>query len=103
MDAISNIRSRIINGKQKSFPILKNEERKYMMIRELFIHKQLSDPRTFRKNILADKFPDVSEEKLKEVFSEDSLKKNRYSKEPDLWCQYCANREYCAAYYAETN
>ena len=103
MDAISNIRSRIINGKQKSFPILKNEERKYMMIRELFIHKQLSDPRTFRKNILADKFPDVSEEKLKEVFSEDSLKKNRYSKESDLWCQYCANREYCAAYYAETN
>ena len=103
MDAISNIRSRIINGKQKIFPILKNEERKYMMIRELFIHKQLSDPRTFRKNILADKFPDVSEEKLKEVFSEDSLKKNRYSKEPDLWCQYCANREYCAAYYAETN
>ncbi|MST52784.1 hypothetical protein [Hornefia butyriciproducens] len=103
MDAISNIRSRIINGKQKSFPILKNEERKYMMIRELFIHKQLSDPRTFRKNILADKFPDVSEEKLKEVFSEDSLKKNGYSKEPDLWCQYCANHEYCAAYYAETN
>lgn len=103
MDAISSIRSRIINSKQKSFPILKNEERKYMMIRELFIHKQLSDPRTLRKNILADKFPDVSEEKLKEAFSEDSLKKYRYSKEPDLWCQYCANREYCAAYYAETN
>lgn len=103
MDAISNIRNRIISGKQKIFPILSSEERKYMMIRELFIHKQLSDPRTFRKNILADKFPDVSEEKINEVFSEESFKKYSYTKSPDLWCQYCANREFCAAYYAESN
>ena len=102
MDAINNIRNRIMNGNQKKFPILKNDDRRYMMIRELFIHKQLSDPKTFRKNILSDKFPDVSDEKIKEDLSKESLKKYRYSKEPDLWCQYCANREYCAAYYAET-
>lgn len=48
MDAINNIRSRLINGKSKSLPILSEAERQYMMVGELFIHKQLSDPKTFR-------------------------------------------------------
>lgn len=103
MDAINNIRSRLINGKSKSLPILSEEERRDMMIRELFIHKQLSDPKTFRKNILQDKFPEVTEEKIEQVLSEENLAKYRFHKEVDLWCQYCSNRESCAAYYAKTD
>ena len=103
MDAINNIRSRLINGKSKSLPILSEAERQYMMIRELFIHKQLSDPKTFRKNILQDKFPEVAEEKIEQVLSEENLAKHRFHKDVDLWCQYCSNRESCAAYYAKTD
>lgn len=102
MDAINNIRSRLINGKSNRFPILSKEERQYMMIRELFIHKQLSDPKTFRKNILEDKFPEVTEEKIEQALSEENLSKGRFHKAVDLWCQYCSNREFCAAYYAIT-
>lgn len=103
MDAINNIRSRLINGKSKSLPILSEAERQYMMVRELFIHKQLSDPKTFRKNILQDKFPEVTEEKIEQVLSEENLAKHRFHKDVDLWCQYCSNRESCAAYYAKND
>ena len=102
MDAISSIRNRLLNTKNNTFPILGTEERKYMMIRELFIHKQLSDPKTFRKNILAGMFPDVTNETIEKMLSEEKLKTNGYSKNVDLWCQYCANREFCAAYYAKS-
>ena len=100
MDAINNIRHRLLNSKAKSFAILSSEERQYMMIRELFIHKQLADPKTFRKNILQDKFPAVSDEKIAEELTETTLNKIHYRKDVDLWCQYCSNREFCAAYYA---
>lgn len=102
MDVINNIRHRLLNGKAKKFAILSSEERQYMMIRELFIHKQLADPKTFRKNILQDKFPAVSDEKIAEELDETVLKKTRFQKDADLWCQYCSNREFCAAYYSRS-
>lgn len=102
MDVINNIRHRLLNGKAKKFAILSSEERQYMMIRELFIHKQLADPKTFRKNILQDKFPAVSDEKIAEELDETVLKKTRFRKDVDLWCQYCSNREFCAAYYSRS-
>ena len=102
MDVINNIRHRMLNGKAKSFPLLSGEEKQYMMIRELFIHKQLADPKTFRKNILQDKFPAISDEKIAEELSEEILRKLKFQKAVDLWCQYCSNREFCAAYYART-
>lgn len=102
MDAINNIRHRLLASKAKNFAILSSEERQYMMIRELFIHKQLADPKTFRKNILQDKFPSVSDEKIAEELSETILKKTHFRKDVDLWCQYCSNREFCAAYYARS-
>lgn len=102
MDVINNIRHRLLNGKAKKFAILSSEERQYMMIRELFIHKQLADPKTFRKNILQDKFPAVSDEKIAEELDETVLKKTRFRKDIDLWCQYCSNREFCAAYYSRS-
>ncbi len=103
MDAINNIRSRLLNGKAPNFPILSEAERQYMMIRELFIHKKLEDSKTFRKNILQDKFPEVTEDKIEQTLSEEILAKYRFHKEVDLWCQYCSNREFCVSYYAKTD
>lgn len=103
MDAINNIRNRILGGKAKKFPLLSEEERRYMMIREQFIHKQLADPKTFRKNILQEKFPNVTDEKISEELAKEVLAKVKFRTETDLWCQYCANREYCASYYAKSN
>lgn len=100
MDVINNIRHRMLNNKIKSFPTLTAEERHFMMIRELFIYKQLADPKTSRKNILYDKFSAVSDEKIEEELSKESLHKKVFRKEVDLWCQYCSNREFCAAYYS---
>ena len=102
MDAINNIRHRLLKNKVKNFKILTTEDRQYMMIREIFIHKQLADPRTFRKNIMFDKFPDVSSEKIEEALSKDVLQKTKFKKNVDLWCQYCSNREFCAAYYSSS-
>ena len=101
IDIIGNIKSRILNVKAKAFPELTDEERRYMKIRELFIHKQLSDNKTFRKNILSDKFAEVSAEHIKQVLSQENLQVLNYKKEVDLWCQYCSNREVCMAYYVK--
>lgn len=102
MDAINNIRNRLLNGKSKTFPVLTSAERKGMMIRELFIHKQLADPKTFRKNILQDKFPEVTDEKIAEALSQSVLHNLKFRNDVDLWCQYCSNRELCVAYYARS-
>ncbi len=102
MDIVNNIRNRILSSKQKKFPILTEEQRKLMMLRELFIHEKLSDPKKFKNNILSDKFPDISNEEIKERLSEENLQ-YKFKKSPDLWCLYCANRESCAAYYAVEN
>ncbi|MBR0576251.1 hypothetical protein KCG48_07825 [Proteiniclasticum sp. BAD-10] len=99
IDVINNIRRRMLNLKDKNFPILNGEQRQYMMIRELFIHKQLADPKTFRKDILFDKFPAISEDKIAEQLTEEVLQKTKFKKDVDLWCQYCSSREFCAAYY----
>ena len=101
IDAINNIRGRIMANKSRKFPVLKKAEKEYMMIRELFIHKQLEDIRTHRKNILCDKFPDITREKLEQELSTKALENQIYYKNPDLWCQYCSNRESCAAYYTQ--
>lgn len=101
IDAINNIRRRMLNNKMKKFPVLTKAQRQYMMIRELFIHKKLSDSKTFRKNILYDKFPEISDEKIAEQLSEKTLCKIKFQKNVDLWCQYCSNREFCAAYYSD--
>ncbi len=98
MDIVNNIRNRILGNKQVKFPILSANERKYMMLRELFIHIKLSDPKHFRNNILADKFPDVSDDEIAERLSSDKLK-TQFICTPDLWCQYCSNKDLCTAFY----
>lgn len=102
MDAINNIRNRLLNGKSKTFPVLTRTERKEMMIRELFIRRQLADQKTFRKNILQDKFPEVTDEKIAEELAESALHNLKFRTDVDLWCKYCSNRELCVAYYARS-
>lgn len=102
IDVINNIKHRMLRVKTPDFPVVSSEVRQDMVIRELFIHKQLTDPKTFRKNILRDKFPAVTDETIAEKLSESILQKQKFRKDVDLWCQYCSNRELCAAYYSES-
>ena len=94
MDSVKRIRKRLLDSKLKTFPMITESELQYMMIRELFIHKKLEDQKT-HKNVLSDKFPDVSYDQIKETLSEEKLEHIKYLPSVDIWCQYCANRNLC--------
>jgi hypothetical protein len=98
IDIINNVKNRLNNG--RAFPILSEPDRKFMMIRELFIYKQLKDPRKFNQDVLKDKFPDISQEKVDLEFAEETLKQMIFSSSTNLWCKYCTNRELCVDHYA---
>ncbi|NYB74956.1 hypothetical protein HZF24_12480 [Sedimentibacter hydroxybenzoicus DSM 7310] len=98
IDIINNVRNRL--NKDKSFSVLSEENRKYMMIRELFIYKQLKDPKKFNQDVLKDKFPDVNQDKIDQDLSVENLKEIKFRSDTNLWCKYCTNREICVAYYA---
>lgn len=102
IDAINNIRNRLVNGKVKRFPILSAETRRYMMIRELFIHKKLENAKNTGVDIMQDKFPDVNPEQIKAELGEGELKGMKYMVNVDAWCQFCSNRELCTAYYCRS-
>lgn len=100
MDIINTVRNRLTGGKNKTMPRLTSEQRRSMKIRELFIHQMLSDPKTHRNNIFADRFTPASADNVSEKLADKQLAGTAYVKEPDVWCQYCANREICVASYA---
>lgn len=97
IDIINNVKNRLNSG--KSFPVLSEDDRKFMMIRELFIYKQLKDPRKFNQDVLKDMFPDVNQQKIEEELSEE-LKELGFVGSTNIWCKYCTNREICVDYYA---
>jgi len=99
IDVINNIRNRMVNNKEKKFPVLSAENRRYMMIRELFIHKKLANAKNAGVDIMQDKFPAVTPEQVKMELAEDALKAIDYMVNVDAWCQYCSNRKLCIAYY----
>ena len=99
MDVINNIRNRLIHGKAKKFSVLSAEDRRYMMIRELFIHKKLENAGV---DIMQDKFPNVNSEQIKAELGEEKLKGMNYMVNVDAWCQFCSNRELCTAYYCRS-
>lgn len=101
IDIINSIRNRLNNGYR--FPILTPEDRKYMMIRELFIYKQLKNPRKYNQDVLKDKYPDVTQDKVNSELSPELLSKMRFSPSIDLWCKYCTNRELCADCYSHND
>lgn len=100
MDMINTVRNRLTSGKSKTIPKLTSEQRRSMKIRELFIHQMLSDPRTHRNNVLAEKLTPVSVDTVSEKLADEQLAGLKYFKEADVWCQYCSNRELCAASYS---
>lgn len=102
LDIINNIRNRLVGGKAKRFPVLSSEDRKYMMLRELFIHRRLENVKNPGVNIMQDKFPNVSLEQIKAELTEEKLKNLNYAANVDAWCQFCSNRELCIAYYCKS-
>lgn len=78
---------------EKLFPVLSEDDRKNMMIRELFIYKQLKNSRKFNQDILKDMFPDVNQQKIEEELSAEKLKKLGFGGSTNLWCKYCTNYE----------
>lgn len=98
IDIINNVKNRLNSG--KAFTVLSEDDRKFMMIRELFIYKQLKDPKKFNQDVLKDMFPDVNQQKIEEELSEEKLKKIGFGGSTNLWCKYCTNREICVDYYA---
>lgn len=101
MDVINRVRNRLFAGKMKQFPHLKAQDRTYMMIRELFIHRRLTDPKQFGRDVLKEVFSPVTDEKIAEALSESALSQKKYHRNINLWCQYCANHELCAAAYVD--
>ena len=102
LDIINNIKNRLTEQKSKVFPKLTADQRRYMMMRELFIHTKLSDPRAHIPDILSEKFTLVSADTIEDKLSEDRLTGIKYTQSVNLWCQYCPDREFCAAYYSQT-
>lgn len=98
IDIINNVKNRLNNG--KAFLVLSEDDLKFMMIRELFICKQLKDPKKFNQDVLKDMFPDVNQQKIEEELSEEKLKKLGFGGSTNLWCKHCTNREICVDYYA---
>lgn len=98
IDIINNVKNRLDSG--RSFPILLDSDRKFMKIRELFIYKQLKDPRKFNQDVLKDKFPEISQEKVDLEFADEILEQTKFFSDSNLWCKYCTNREICVDYYA---
>lgn len=102
LDVINNIRNRMVNSKEKRFPVLSAETRRSMMIRELFIHKKLVNVKYTGVDIMQDKFPVVTPDQVKTELAEDVLKNMNYVVNVDAWCQFCSNRELCTAYYCRS-
>lgn len=102
LDVINNIRNRMVNRKEKKFPVLSAETRRSMMIRELFIHKKLVNVKNTGVDIMQDKFPVVTPDQVKTELAEDVLKNMNYVVNVDAWCQFCSNRELCTAYYCRS-
>ena len=101
VDMVNNIRNRLTSNKNKTIPRITPDRLRYMKIRELFIHSSLSDFRTRRNNVLADKLSSVEIDTICEKLSAEQLTGMQYSPEVDVWCQYCSNRELCTACYSQ--
>lgn len=101
IDIVNNVKNRLESVKK--YPFLSEKNRKFMMIRELFIYKQLKNPKKFNKDVLKDKFIDIPPNKIEEELSKDKLIEDNFRSSTDVWCQYCSNREICIAYYAQVD
>ena len=98
IDIINNVRNRL--SSTRTFPVLSQSDWKYMIIRELFIYKQLKNAKAFNQDVLKDKFPEVSQDKVDDELSKQKLENSKYPSHTEIWCKFCTNRELCVGYYA---
>lgn len=100
-DIKTNAKNAIIHqalkdGKIKKFPKPDDTDIEMMRKKEEFIYLHLENDN--QENVLLGKFYDLTETEKKEFLS-DNLKKVKYGKEVNIWCQWCAVREKCLESY----
>lgn len=100
-DIKSNTKSAIIHqalkdGKIKQFPKVDDVDSEMMRKKEEFIYLHLENEN--QENVLLGKFNDLTVAEKKEFLPE-NLRKASYSKDTNIWCQWCAVRERCLESY----
>lgn len=84
------------DGKIKQFPKLNDTDLEMMRKKEEFIYLHLENEN--KENVLLGKFKDLTVAE-KRKFLPENLRKAKYSKEVNIWCQWCAVREKCLESY----
>ena len=100
-DIKTNTKNAIIHqalkdGKIKQFPKLDDTDTEMMRKKEEFIYLHLENEN--QENVLLGKFNDLTVAEKKKFLPE-NLKEANYSKEANIWCQWCAVREKCLESY----
>lgn len=100
-DIKTNTKNAIIHqalkdGKIKQFPKLDDTDTEMMRKKEEFIYLHLENEN--QENVLLGKFNDLTVTEKKKFLPE-NLKEANYSKEANIWCQWCAVREKCLESY----
>lgn len=100
-DIKTNTKNAIIHqalkdGKIKQFPNLDDTDTEMMRKKEEFIYLHLENEN--QENVLLGKFNDLTVAEKKKFLPE-NLKEANYSKEANIWCQWCAVREKCLESY----
>lgn len=100
-DIKTNTKNAIIHqalkdGKIKQFPKLDDTDTDMMKKKEEFIYLHLENEN--QENVLLGKFNDLTVAEKKKFLPE-NLKEANYSKEANIWCQWCAVREKCLESY----
>ena len=100
-DIKTNTKNAIIHqalkdGKIKQFPKLNATDTEMMRKKEEFIYLHLENEN--KKNVLLGKFNDLTAAE-EEKFLPENLREANYSKEANIWCQWCAVREKCLESY----
>ena len=84
------------DGKIKQFPKLDDTDIEMMRKKEEFIYLHLENEN--KENVLLGKFNDLTVAEKKKFLPE-NLREVNYSKEANIWCQWCAVREKCLENY----
>ena len=84
------------DGKIKQFPKLDDTDTQMMRKKEEFIYLHLENEN--QENVLLGKFNDLTVSEKKKFLPE-NLRDANYSKEANIWCQWCAVREKCLESY----
>lgn len=101
IDIKTNTKNAIVHqalkdGKIKQFPKLDNTDTEMMRKKEEFIYLHLENEN--QENVLLGKFNDLTVAEKKKFLPE-NLREANYSKEANIWCQWCAVREKCLESY----